>query len=76
MQRNLLAQGIDPSEQKRETKVVAAAIAREQPAIFEVLAREWYAKKTAHLTLDHQKQIISRFENIVFPILATSLLPL
>ena len=65
--RELIAQGIDPSEQKKEAKAVAAAIEQAQAATFEVVAREWYAKKTAHLTLDYRKQIISRLENMIFP---------
>ena len=65
--RELIAQGIDPSEQKKEAKAAAAAIEQAQAATFEVVAREWYAKKTTHLTLDYRKQIISRLENMIFP---------
>lgn len=63
----LLAKGIDPGEQKKEAKAAVLAIAREQAATFETVAREWYAKKTGHLTPDYQKQIISRLENMLFP---------
>lgn len=38
-----------------------------QATTFEAVAREWYAKKTTHLTPDYQKQIISRLENMIFP---------
>lgn len=63
----LLADGLDPGEQKKEAKATAVAIAREQAATFEAVAREWYAKKTTHLTLEYRKQIISRLENMIFP---------
>lgn len=65
--RKMLAAGIDPGEQKKQAKAAAAALAREQAATFEAVAREWYAKKTAHLTPDYRKQIISRLENMIFP---------
>jgi Integrase len=65
--RELVAQGIDPSEQKKEAKAAAVAIEREQSMTFEAVAREWYSKKTGHLTPDYQKQIISRLENMLFP---------
>ena len=62
-----LAASLDPGEQKKEAKAAAVAVAREQAATFEAVAREWYAKKTGHLTPDYQKQIISRLENMIFP---------
>lgn len=65
--RGMLAQGVDPSAHKREAKALAAAIEREQAATFEAVAREWYAKKTIHLTSDYRKQILSRLENMIFP---------
>ena len=65
--REQIAQGIDPGEQKKEAKALAAAEAREQAATFEAVSREWYAKKTAHLTEDYRKQIISRLERMIFP---------
>lgn len=49
----------------------AAAIAREQAATFEVVAREWFEKKTANLTPDYKKQILSRLENHLFPFMGT-----
>lgn len=65
--KELLAQGVDPGVQKKQAKAAAAALAQEQAATFEAVAREWYAKKTGHLTPDYQKQIISRLENMLFP---------
>lgn len=65
--RELLARGIDPGKQKKLTKLAAKEEAREQCTTFEYVAREWYAKKTDHLTPGYQKQILSRLENMLFP---------
>lgn len=62
-----LAKGIDPGEQKKEAKAIITAAAREESATFEVVAREWYAKKTTALSLAHQKKVLSRLENQLFP---------
>lgn len=65
--KELLAQGIDPGEQKKEAKAVATAVKREQAATFETVAREWYAKKTIAFSSGHQKKILSRLEKQLFP---------
>ena len=65
--RELIAKGIDPGEQKKQAKAAAVAEAREQAATFESVAREWHGKKTAHLSADYSKQIMSRLENMLFP---------
>ena len=64
--KKLIAQGIEPSEQKKEEKAVAIGVEREQSMTFEEIARGWYAKKTGHLTPDYQRQIILRLENMIF----------
>ena len=65
--RELLAQGLDPGEAKKEAKAIIKAEERAQASSFEAVAREWYGKKTAHLTPDYRKQIMSRLENQLFP---------
>lgn len=65
--KKLLAQGIDPSEKKRAAKADAYTAAREQAATFENVSREWFSKKTAHLTPEYRKQILSRLEKQLFP---------
>ena len=65
--KKLLAQGIDPSEQKKEAKAAAVAAERELTTVFEAIAREWYAKKTTDLTPGYRKQILARLESQVFP---------
>jgi integrase len=65
--KELLAQGIDPSNAKQEARKVAAALTREETTTFETVAREWYSKKTVALSLGHQKKVLSRLENQLFP---------
>lgn len=62
-----LAAGIDPGEQKKEAKALALCLEREQGMTFETVAREWYAKKTKNLSPAHQKKVLSRLENQLFP---------
>lgn len=62
-----LADGIDPSAAKKEARAMAMAEVQEQAATFEAVAREWYSKKTAALSPGHQKKILSRLENQLFP---------
>ena len=65
--KELLARGIDPSVKRKEAKAVVVAEAREQATTFEAVAREWYSKKTVALSLGHQKKVLSRLENQLFP---------
>ncbi len=65
--KKLLAQGIDPGAQRKEAKASALAAEREEALTFEVVAREWYDKKTTELTPGYRKQILSRIENQLFP---------
>ena len=62
-----LAGGIDPGAAKKEAKAVAMAETQDQAATFEAVAREWYSKKTVALSSGHQKKILSRLENQLFP---------
>ena len=69
--KELLVQGIDPGEQKKQAKAAAMEEAKTQAITFEYVAREWHGKKTAHLTEDYRKQIMSRLENMLFPHIGT-----
>lgn len=62
--RQLVAQGIDPSAQRKATKS-----AREDRAAnsFEVVVREWFAKHGPTLAPDYAKKVIRRFERDLFP---------
>ena len=72
--RELLAQGIDPAERKKAEKAEAERVERENALTFEVVAREWFEKKTLELTPDYRKQILSRLENHLFPYIGTALM--
>lgn len=58
--RRLLAQGIDPSAQRRAAKEA-------QADSFEAVAREWFAQKSPYLAPSHADKIIRRLERDVFP---------
>ncbi|BCF95563.1 integrase [Paraburkholderia sp. PGU19] len=62
--RKLLAQGIDPSEQRKADK--AEKLARTSNS-FEIIAREWFAKFAPTWAESHSSKIIQRLENDVFP---------
>jgi integrase len=62
--RKLLADGIDPGENR---KVQKAAKVERAANSFEVIAREWFAKNRDTWALSHADKIIKRLENDVFP---------
>lgn len=62
--RKLLAQGIDPSAQRKAMKQAKAEIS---PDSFEIVAREWWAKFSPTWTAEHGERILRRFEQNIFP---------
>ena len=62
--RKLLAQDIDPGENKKAAKAAGADRAANS---FEVIAREWYASNQATWTPSHGERIIRRLERDIFP---------
>lgn len=66
-----IAKNIDPGQEKKTAKVVEAAQKKEQAATFEAIGHEWFEKRTAHLTPEYRKQILSRIENQLFPYVGT-----
>jgi integrase len=62
--RQLLADGIDPGENRKVQK--AAKIERAENT-FEAVAREWFAKYKPNWAASHADKIINRLENDVFP---------
>ncbi len=62
--RQLVAQGIDPSVQRKATK--SARIERDANS-FEVIAREWYASHGPTLAPSYSIKVIRRFERDLFP---------
>ena len=64
--RRLIAQGIDPSAQK---KAVKAATKTDATNSFEVVAREWFDKFKDSWVDHHGKKILARLENDIFPLI-------
>lgn len=62
--RELLAQGIDPGENRKAQK---AAKQERAANSFEVVAREWYGKHAPNWAEHHGDRIIRRFERDIFP---------
>ena len=62
--RKLLANEIDPSENRKAKK--AAKVERAGNS-FEVIAREWYAKHSPNWSANHANRIIRRLERDIFP---------
>ena len=62
--RKLLADGIDPSENRKAQKLARADSAANS---FEVVAREWLSKYSAIWAANHGDRIIRRFESDIFP---------
>lgn len=67
--RRLLADGIDPNEQRKATK--AAKIGQNADS-FEVIAREWFANQAPVWVPTHADKIIRRLERDIFPWLGAS----
>lgn len=62
--RKLLANGIDPAENRKAQKTAKADRAANS---FEVIAREWYTQNLPTWAATHSSKIIRRFEMYVFP---------
>ncbi len=62
--RKLLANGIDPSENRKAQKSARADWAANS---FEAIARDWFAKHSANWAATHASKIIQRLEKDVFP---------
>lgn len=62
--RKLLAEGVDPSENRKARK--SASVERAANSL-EVVAREWFAKYSGTWVENHGNRIIRRFERDIFP---------
>lgn len=60
----LLAQGIDPKEQKREDEIMRQ---QEMGNTFEVVARQWHAVMSAKWSSDYSERYLKRMEAGLFP---------
>lgn len=66
--RKLVADGIDPSQNRKAKK---AAIKAQAEHAFEIVAREWFAKQEKIWAKSHSSKIIRRLEKDIFPYLGS-----
>jgi integrase len=64
--RTLLAEGIDPSEQRKAAKATRTGLAANT---FEVIGREWYAKTAQTLVDSTKEKLLRRLEVDVYPMI-------
>jgi integrase len=62
--RKLLADGVDPSENRKAVKAAKNANTENS---FEVVAREWLSSHMANKAASHREKVIRRFELYLFP---------
>ena len=62
--RKLLATDIDPSENRKQAKVISKLNADNS---FEIVAREWWRSYMANKADSHKEKVIRRFELYLFP---------
>jgi len=62
--KRLLANGVDPSEQRKATK---AAVTERAANSFEAVAREWFASFSKKWVKSHSDKILKRLEHNAFP---------
>ena len=62
--RKLLAEGVDPGEQRRAAKAVRAGLAANT---FEVIGREWYAKVSATMAESTKDNLSRRLDAYIYP---------
>ncbi|WP_438860007.1 tyrosine-type recombinase/integrase [Achromobacter spanius] len=62
--RKLLAEGIDPSAQRKADKQATALAAAHS---FEAIAREWFAKQATQWAESHSDKVMARLERDLFP---------
>jgi len=65
--KKLLAQGIDPVQNKRNVKIESRARGR----TFEDVALSWHSEMSAKWTSGHSKAVLRRLQNYVFPLIGT-----
>lgn len=62
--RKLLAQGVDPGEERKAQKTAKESRAANS---FEAITREWFGKFAAQWVEHHRQRVIRRFERDIFP---------
>ena len=62
-----VANGQDPSVQRKEARAVAVETVRHQEATFEAVAREWFAIASPDLTPKYAAKMMGYLERVFFP---------
>ena len=65
--KTLLAQGIDPSEKRKEDKQKVQQEDKEQTLTFRAVAMDYFKRKLTDRRELYKKQTLARFENQIFP---------
>lgn len=65
--RTLIAQGIDPSDQRKEEKAVAEAESKEKENTFRAVAMDWFNMYSPDLSEKHALKLRRYLENELFP---------
>ena len=65
--KTLLAQGIDPSEKRKEEKQKVQQEDKEQALTFRAVAMDYFKRKLTDRRELYKKQTLARFENQIFP---------
>ncbi|EHJ47085.1 integrase family protein [Solidesulfovibrio carbinoliphilus subsp. oakridgensis] len=66
--RALVAQGVDPSEKRKQDRADAEGQAVENANTFAVVARDWHAKQVKVWSEGHAAKILARMEQHLFPV--------
>lgn len=66
--RALLRQGIDPSARRKQDKLTTAV---KSSSSFELVARDWFARKSPGWAPGHSSKLIRRLERYIFPYLGS-----
>jgi len=65
--RKLIANGVDPSQARKDKKADAEVQAAEDANTFEVVARDWHAKQVKAWSEGHAAKVLGRMEQHLFP---------
>jgi integrase len=69
--RKLVADGIDPSDQRKAAKLAVAAQAESAENTFEAIAREWQGRQAETWNPEHAIRVLRSLERDVFPCIGT-----
>ncbi len=72
--RNLLANGINPSEERKERKAVVTLTQEIEANTLERVARQWYEVAKTEWTHGHARTVLSRMERDILPPLGNKLI--